>query len=134
MNKRSELDIHLDGRGVVPQPSLFACNDITLMDLPREPIVLVYPVSQRLGWLDPASAGASLEDLLSRTRAAMLDCLADPSCTHERTGPALGHLPGVNQRADEDPARRRPDRQRPRRPTSSPHRPGTRPGLLSQSA
>lgn len=81
VNKRSELDIELGGRGVVLQPSFFAFNDITLMDLPGEPMVLIYPVSHRLGWLDPGAAGARLEDLLSRTRAAMLDCLAGGSCT-----------------------------------------------------
>jgi DNA-binding transcriptional ArsR family regulator len=79
----SERDLHLDGRGLVLVPSYFKSSSkpLALVD-PELPPVLVYSVHRAAG----AGAGPGREPLvalLGRTRAAVLELVADGSTTSE---------------------------------------------------
>lgn len=82
-NKRTERDIQLDGRGLILQPSFFAFEDSTILDVPGAPLVIAYPVRHRPGWLDAESgpSGAALRALLGRTRAEVLEALCENHAT-----------------------------------------------------
>jgi hypothetical protein len=82
-SKLGERDIHVDGRGITLQPSFFAYGDTTVLDVPTEPLVLIYPVQHQLGWWQPGGPGPDrlpLQALLGRTRATALQCVGDGAC------------------------------------------------------
>ncbi|ROT31545.1 ArsR family transcriptional regulator [Micromonospora sp. HM5-17] len=90
-----ERELHLEGRGLLLVPSFFCAQiPVTLLD-PELPPVLVYPVD-RLGGLVPApgevagrrpatrgNGRAALAALLGRTRASVLEAVADGCSTGE---------------------------------------------------
>ncbi len=76
-NKQAKRNLYVDGRGIVIQPSFFALADISILDLPGEPFVLTYPIQHRIGWLDTQTEGTRLEAVIGKTRAEVLDCLAN---------------------------------------------------------
>ncbi|MFC8172129.1 ArsR/SmtB family transcription factor [Streptomyces sp. NPDC057242] len=84
-----EADVRLDGRGLVIAPTLFSTRRAELMLSvldPAEPPVLAVPtVTDALGgalWDGAdASTGRALEELLGRTRAAVLEAAADGRST-----------------------------------------------------
>ncbi|MFB6719639.1 ArsR/SmtB family transcription factor [Kribbella sp. NPDC056345] len=76
-NKRTDRDLYVDGRGIVIQPSFFALGDTSILDVPGEPFVLAYPIRHRLGWWDTRTEGIRLDAVIGKTRADMLDCLAN---------------------------------------------------------
>lgn len=82
--KPDNLDIFPKGRGVVLQPAFFAYDDCTVRASPDGTQVLVFPVRQQAGWCDaagPASRRQVLRTLLGRTRAQVLERLAEGHCT-----------------------------------------------------
>lgn len=70
-------EIHLDGRGLVLQPSFFA-DDVSLLCEPGTDVILAYPIPVQPGWC--AAAGEQrdlpLDRLLGATRARALEALA----------------------------------------------------------
>jgi DNA-binding transcriptional ArsR family regulator len=82
-NKRTERDFWLDGRGLVLQPSFFAIEDSTILEVPDAPMVIAYPVRQRPGWLDAETGPRepALRALLGRTRAEALQVLGERRAT-----------------------------------------------------
>jgi DNA-binding transcriptional ArsR family regulator len=82
--------IDLDGRGLVLAPAFFCWRSpITVRD-PELPPVLVYPVSHTVGWSRPPSPARDLTALFGRSRAAIMEFLADGG---ERTvGEIAGRL------------------------------------------
>lgn len=93
--KSGEHDMHLEGEGVVLQPSFFAVDDVTPMQVPGMPLVLAYPVRPELGWCteDETSTKQSLPHLLGRTRANALEQVAGSPCTTSQLAQSLGVSP-----------------------------------------
>jgi DNA-binding transcriptional ArsR family regulator len=80
-----EHEIHLDGRGILLQPSAFCWRvPISLID-PGLPPVLVYPVTRNLEWWSgPDGHGSrTLANLLGATRAACLRVIENGCTTGE---------------------------------------------------
>ncbi|MFC4589995.1 ArsR/SmtB family transcription factor [Sphaerisporangium corydalis] len=80
----ADHDVPLDGRGLLPQPAFFCWGTpTTLLDTGLPPR-LVYPIEHQLGWAsggqDPAR-NAALPALLGRTRASVLEAVAEGECT-----------------------------------------------------
>lgn len=103
-SKHIERDIHLDGRGLVLQPSFFAYADVTILRVPDMPVVLAYPVEQPLGWCSVGDAGTTparrLDSLIGRTRSRALDVLAGGECTTSGLASRLGvSIPSASQQA-----------------------------------
>ncbi|MFI0774578.1 ArsR/SmtB family transcription factor [Streptomyces sp. NPDC021212] len=79
----ADHDIHLDGRGLVLQPSFFCWGaPTTLLDTGLPP-VLIYPVERDLNWLAPtrSTSQQALSALLGTTRARVLEAVAVSACT-----------------------------------------------------
>jgi DNA-binding transcriptional ArsR family regulator len=84
------VDLPLDGRGLLLQPSVYADEPALLLPADGQP-TLVYPVP-----LDPAphphpGAGQAVAQLLGRTRAAVLAAVGDGATTTQ-----LAHRVGVS--------------------------------------
>ncbi|MER5645084.1 helix-turn-helix domain-containing protein [Streptosporangium sp. NPDC002524] len=76
-------ELHLRGRGLKLVPSYFCRRKpVTLAD-PDLPPVLIYPIEQRHRWTHTGVHGRGLEELLGRTRAAVLLSLATSTTTTE---------------------------------------------------
>ena len=80
-----DRDVHLHGTGLILVPSFFCWQcPVTLRGADLPP-VLVYPIDHVLGWSTPVASGSSSQSvaaLLGRTRAAVLQALAEASgCT-----------------------------------------------------
>lgn len=77
-SKPGHREIHLDGRGIVLQPSFFAYDDVSVLQLPEQPLVLAYPVRHRIDWFAGAvePGRRQLEALIGRTRSQALQVLA----------------------------------------------------------
>ena len=77
-----DRDLYLDGRGLLLQPSFFCWQRPVTVANPDLPPVLVYPIEHDPHWLhhDPQRATRTLVALLGRTRAAVLEAIAD-GCT-----------------------------------------------------
>ncbi|MEU6786901.1 helix-turn-helix domain-containing protein [Nonomuraea angiospora] len=79
----ADHDIHLNGRGLVLQPSFFCRQTpITLRD-PELPPVLVYPIEHDPTWAhgDAPDRRPTLTSLLGPTRAHVLETIAHGDCT-----------------------------------------------------
>ncbi|WP_424536449.1 ArsR/SmtB family transcription factor [Sphaerisporangium viridialbum] len=79
----ADHDIHLNGRGLVLQPSFFCRQTpITLRD-PELPPVLVYPIEHDPTWAHGQAPDQhpTLASLLGPTRAQVLETIADGDCT-----------------------------------------------------
>lgn len=92
----AELDLHLDGRGLLLVPSFFCWGRPVALKDPGLPPALVYPVDHELDWMHfrPRTPSArSLAALLGRTRAAVLSAIAGQSSTTtqlaQRTGVSM---------------------------------------------
>ncbi|MFC4496620.1 ArsR/SmtB family transcription factor [Streptomyces ovatisporus] len=77
----------LEGRGLLLQPSFFCSRrPVTLADPDMTP-TLVYPIQHTLGWAasrrGTSARGADLAALIGRTRAAVLEDVADGRTTGE---------------------------------------------------
>ncbi|MEV4442357.1 winged helix-turn-helix domain-containing protein [Streptomyces sp. NPDC049577] len=83
----TDQDLHLEGRGLVLQPSVFCRNRVTGFADPDLPPVLVYPIEPELGWADPeqrAGQHRSVARLIGKARADLLSATADgPATTSE---------------------------------------------------
>ncbi|MEI5100809.1 helix-turn-helix domain-containing protein [Streptomyces sp. PmtG] len=79
-----EQDLHLEGRGLLLQPSFFCRYRPTVLFDPSLEPVLVYPIEHRPGWERPGHGPpvrGSLTALLGRARALLLDAAADGTFT-----------------------------------------------------
>ncbi|MFF4499629.1 winged helix-turn-helix domain-containing protein [Streptomyces sp. NPDC001401] len=75
-----DRDVHLDGRGLLVLPSYFCWRRPTLLKDPTLPCVVVYPMAHEAA-LSPAPGLRSLNALLGRTRAEILESVADRGVT-----------------------------------------------------
>ncbi|MDG4859880.1 winged helix-turn-helix domain-containing protein [Streptomyces sp. T-3] len=105
-----DRDMHLQGRGLVLQPSFFCRYTVTSLVNPRFPPVLVYPIDHEPGWALPTLPGEEtgpLTTLLGTTRAQLLQAAADGTATTQqlalrtRTTPpnASRHLTALREAA-----------------------------------
>lgn len=85
-----ERDVHLDGRGLLVLPSYFCRRTPTLLKDPALPCVVVYPMPHEDA-LSTTSGPRSLDALLGRTRAEILESVADRGVTTTE----LAHDTGV---------------------------------------
>ncbi|RPF33215.1 helix-turn-helix transcriptional regulator [Streptomyces sp. TLI_185] len=85
-----DRDIHLDGRGLLVLPSYFCWRRPTLLKDPTLPCVVVYPMAHETA-LSTAPGLRSLNALLGRTRAEILETVADGGVTTTE----LAHDTGV---------------------------------------
>jgi DNA-binding transcriptional ArsR family regulator len=75
------VDDHVDGRGLVLTPSLFAKHANTMIDSELPPVI-AYPARGRAQlWHASAQSPAALASLLGATRAEILVALAEPATT-----------------------------------------------------
>ncbi|WJV50455.1 helix-turn-helix domain-containing protein [Streptomyces flavofungini] len=105
-----DLDLHLEGRGLLLLPCFFSpCHPTTLIDPALDP-VLAYPIEHRPGWERPSHALAdhpALAALLGHARARLLEAAADGTSTttelarHTGLSPsnASRHLTALRQAA-----------------------------------
>ncbi|MGV9879660.1 helix-turn-helix domain-containing protein [Streptomyces sp. NPDC003006] len=92
-----DRDLHLQGRGLVLQPSFFCRYSPTGLYDPDRPPVLVYPITHQPGWTHsnraaPAPA-APLIDLLGGVRARLLQATADGTATTGELARLVGTTP-----------------------------------------
>jgi DNA-binding transcriptional ArsR family regulator len=74
-------DDHVDGRGLVLTPSLFANHANTMIDSELPPVI-AYPARGRAQlWHAPQESPAALASLIGGTRAELLVALAEPATT-----------------------------------------------------
>lgn len=96
-------DIHLDGRGLVLQPSFFADDDVTILRVPGKPVVVAYPVPLVPGWCVDRDADVDngpLDQLLGRTRSHALTVLADQTVSTTELATRLNvSVPSASQQA-----------------------------------
>ena len=85
-----DRDVHLDGRGLLVLPSYFCWRRPTLLKDPTLPCVVVYPMAHETA-LSTAPGLRSLNALLGRTRAEILETVADGGVTTTE----LAHDTGV---------------------------------------
>ncbi|MFE0697522.1 ArsR/SmtB family transcription factor [Streptomyces sp. NPDC058869] len=86
-----DADIHLRGRGLVIAPTVFSSRQVELLHNladPEQPPILALPtaggeMNGSAQWLVGESAEGALEDLVGRTRAAVLATVADGCSTTE---------------------------------------------------
>jgi DNA-binding transcriptional ArsR family regulator len=97
-----DTDLHLDGRGLRLQPSVFCWRTPTKLRDPNLPPVLVYPVKQGLGALHRGTAeqrSRPLAALLGSTRASALEAIADGCTTTELAQRCGISLAGASRQA-----------------------------------
>jgi len=85
-----DRDVHLDGRGLLVLPSYFCWRRPTLLKDPALPCVVVYPMPHETA-LSTGPDLRSLNALLGRTRAEILESVADRGVTTTE----LAHDTGV---------------------------------------
>jgi DNA-binding transcriptional ArsR family regulator len=98
----AERDLHLEGRGLRLQPSVFCWRTPTKLRDPQLSPVLVYPVRQTPGMLNLASEGSRTEPLaalLGTTRASALAAIADVCTTTELARRCEISLAGASRQA-----------------------------------
>ncbi|MEV5601990.1 helix-turn-helix domain-containing protein [Streptomyces sp. NPDC052299] len=93
-----DRDLHLDGRGLLLQPSYFCRGTPVVLRDPLLPPVLVYPVAHRAApaFADP---GPSLGRLLGQTRSTVLRAIGDGCTTSELARRAGVSLASASQHA-----------------------------------
>ena len=87
----AERDVHLDGRGLLALPSYFCWRKPTLLKDPALPCVVVYPMTQEAVLSGGPPGPRSLNALHGRTRAGILETVAD----HGVTTTELAHDAGI---------------------------------------
>ncbi|MFH8793417.1 helix-turn-helix domain-containing protein [Streptomyces sp. NPDC017941] len=90
-----DQDLHLEGRGLLLQPSFFCrYRPTALFDPALEP-VLVYPIEHSPGWERPAATAArpALDALLGHARALLLEAAADGTFTTAELARLTGLTP-----------------------------------------
>jgi DNA-binding transcriptional ArsR family regulator len=98
----ADRELHLDGRGLRLQPSVFCWKTPTKLRDPHLQPVLVYPVQHMPGLLrrtDADSRSQSLAALLGTTRAAALEAIADGCTTTELAARCQISLAGASRQA-----------------------------------
>ncbi|GAA0620624.1 winged helix-turn-helix transcriptional regulator [Kribbella sandramycini] len=98
----ADKDVHLDGRGVRLQPSVFCWNTPTKLYDPELQPVLVYPVQHTPGLLRRLSAehrSQPLAALLGTTRAAALESIAGGCTTTQLAERCQISLAGASRQA-----------------------------------
>lgn len=72
-------DVHLEGRGLMLQPSFFADDEVTVARDREAAVILAYPIPVQPGWCanDGERRELPLDRLLGPTRARALQILAD---------------------------------------------------------
>ncbi|MFJ7073020.1 winged helix-turn-helix domain-containing protein [Streptomyces sp. NPDC098781] len=88
----ADRDVHLDGRGLLVLPSYFCWRKPTLLKDPALPCVVVYPMTHETVLSGGATGLRSLNALLGRTRAGILESVAD----HGVTTTELAHDAGIS--------------------------------------
>ncbi|NEC64834.1 helix-turn-helix transcriptional regulator [Streptomyces sp. SID9727] len=93
-----DRDLHLDGRGLLLQPSYFCRGTPVVLRDPLLPPVLVYPVAHPAApaFADP---GPSLGRLLGQTRSTVLRAIGDGCTTSELARRAGVSLASASQHA-----------------------------------
>jgi len=97
-----DQDLHLDGRGLRLQPSVFCWQIPTKLRDPLLPPVLVYPVQHAPGSLHRMTAerrSRPLAALLGSTRAAALEAIAEGCTTTELAQRCRISLAGASRQA-----------------------------------
>jgi DNA-binding transcriptional ArsR family regulator len=97
-----DRDLHLEGRGLRLQPSVFCWKTPTKLHDPQLQPVLVYPVQHAPGLLRRTSAdkrSQPLAALLGTTRAAALEAIADGCTTTELAQRCQISLAGASRQA-----------------------------------
>jgi DNA-binding transcriptional ArsR family regulator len=98
----ADRDLHLEGRGLRLQPSVFCWKTPTKLHDPELQPVLVYPVQHAPGVLRRTSAddrSQPLAALLGTTRAAALQAIADSCTTTELAERCQISLAGASRQA-----------------------------------
>ncbi|MDX6351834.1 MAG: hypothetical protein QOF84_6624 [Streptomyces sp.] len=88
-----DRDLHLGGRGMLVLPSFFCWRTPTVLRDPELPVVVVYPMTHDAAAVPDAAGRRSLEPLLGRTRALILEGVAAPD---GRTTTELARSAGVS--------------------------------------
>ncbi|MFE6621212.1 winged helix-turn-helix domain-containing protein [Streptomyces sp. NPDC057740] len=88
----TDRDVRLDGRGLLVLPSYFCWRKPTLLKDPALPCVVVYPMTHETVLSGGATGLRSLNALLGRTRAGILETVAE----HGVTTTELAHDTGVS--------------------------------------
>lgn len=88
----ADRDVRLDGRGLLVLPSYFCWRRPTLLKDPALPCVVVYPMTHETVLGGGATGLRSLNALLGRTRAGILETVAD----HGVTTTELAHDTGIS--------------------------------------
>lgn len=111
-----DRELHLDGRGLLLQPSFFCGRKPVTLANPELPPILVYPIQHSHGWLGRQLVGRRADELgalLGRTRAAILEDVATGRTTGELaerfgvSGAAASYHTAVLRRAGLLTSRRR---------------------------
>ncbi|WP_187283087.1 ArsR/SmtB family transcription factor [Streptomyces sp. t39] len=92
-------ELHLDGRGLLLQPSFFCRGTPVVLRDPTLPPVLVYPVQHSGESALPEAAGASLGRLVGHTRSAVLQAIRHGCTTSELARRAGVSLASASQHA-----------------------------------
>ncbi|WP_137989413.1 ArsR/SmtB family transcription factor [Streptomyces vilmorinianum] len=95
-----ERDLHLDGRGLLLQPSYFCRGTPVVLRDPTLPPVLVYPTSHcEVPSVREPGGSSSLAKLVGNTRSAVLHAIGDGGTTSELARRAGVSLASASQHA-----------------------------------
>ncbi|MER7954991.1 winged helix-turn-helix domain-containing protein, partial [Streptomyces sp. NPDC096030] len=92
-------DLHLDGRGLLLQPSYFCRGTPVVLRDPTLPPVLVYPTTHCEAPTVHEPGGSSLAKLVGNTRSAVLHAIGDGGTTSELARRAGVSLASASQHA-----------------------------------
>ncbi|MEU4268245.1 winged helix-turn-helix domain-containing protein [Streptomyces sp. NPDC026092] len=92
-------DVHLDGRGLLLQPSYFCRGTPVVLRDPALPPVLVYPTTHCEAPTVHEPGGSSLAKLVGNTRSAVLHAIGDGGTTSELARRAGVSLASASQHA-----------------------------------
>ncbi|GEB58637.1 ArsR/SmtB family transcription factor [Streptomyces gardneri] len=94
-----DRDVHLDGRGLLLQPSYFCRGTPVVLRDPALPPVLVYPVTHGEAPTVREPGGSSLAKLVGQTRSTVLHAIGDGGTTSELARRAGVSLASASQHA-----------------------------------
>ncbi|MFF8604784.1 ArsR/SmtB family transcription factor [Streptomyces sp. NPDC015346] len=94
-----DRDLHLDGRGLLLQPSYFCRGAPVVLRDPTLPPVLVYPTTHCEAPTVHEPGGSSLAKLVGNTRSAVLHAIGDGGTTSELARRAGVSLASASQHA-----------------------------------